>query len=67
MSSSDFNDLLFEAEKLSSNIECTSDLPKVDRSLRQVLDESNELYSRVRQTGAHDIQAYVCLTRKSSI
>lgn len=61
MSSSDFNDLLFEAEKLSTNIETTSDLPKVERSLRQVLEASNELYTRVRQTGAHDIQALVKL------
>lgn len=57
MSASDFNDLLFQAEKLSSTIESTSDLPKVERSLRQVLEASNELYTRVRQTGAHDIQA----------
>lgn len=57
MSGGDFNDLLFEAEKLSSNIEGTNDLPKVDRSLRQVLEASNELYMRVTQTGAQDIQA----------
>lgn len=57
MSSTDFNDLLFEAEKLSNNIEGTSDLPKVERSLRQVLEASNELYTRVTQTGAQDIQA----------
>ncbi|GLV42360.1 Nucleoporin 93kD-1 [Carabus blaptoides fortunei] len=64
MSASDFNDLLFQAEKLSSTIESTSDLPKVERSLRQVLEASNELYTRVRQTGAHDIQANLLLGSK---
>lgn len=56
---SDFSDLLFEAEKLSNEIEGGTELPKVDRSLRQVLEASNELYSRVAQTGSKDIQAYV--------
>lgn len=53
----DFTDLLQEAEKLSTDIEGTSELPKVDRSLRQVLEASNELYSRVAQSGSKDIQA----------
>lgn len=57
MASADFNDLLFEAEKLSNNIEGSTDLPKVERSLRQVLEASNELYAKVTQTGAQDIQA----------
>lgn len=55
----DFTDLLLEAEKLTHEIEDTAELPKVDRSLRQVLEASNELYTRVAQVGAKDIQAYV--------
>lgn len=55
---SDFSELLQDAEKLTTNLEGTSELPKVERSLRQVLEASNELYSRVAQTGAKDIQAY---------
>lgn len=55
----DFTDLLQEAEKLSTDIEGTSELPKVDRSLHQVLEASNALYSRVAQSGSKDIQAYV--------
>lgn len=54
---SDFGDLLLEAEKLTHEIQEPVDLPKVDRSLRQVLEASNELYTRVAQTGAKDIQA----------
>lgn len=53
----DFSDLLLEAEKLATEIEGTVDLPKVERSLRQVLEASNELYSKVAQTGSKDIQA----------
>lgn len=53
----DFNDLLFQAEKLANDLEGNDELPKVDRSLRQVLEASNELYARVAQSGAQDIQA----------
>lgn len=62
--SSDFTDLLFEAEKLTASVEGTNDLPKVDRSLRQVLEASNELYSRVAQSGTKDIQANLLLGSK---
>lgn len=55
--SSDFSDLLFEAEKLTHDIEGPSELPKVDRSLRQVLEASSDLYTRVAQSGSKDIQA----------
>lgn len=54
---SDFSELLQEAEKLTSDLEGTTELPKVERSLKQVLEASNDLYSRVAQTGAKDIQA----------
>lgn len=54
---SDFKDLLQEAEKLTNDIEGATALPKVDRSLKQVLEASKELYSRVAQTGSKDIQA----------
>lgn len=55
--SKDFSDLLQEAEKLTNELEGTADLPKVERSLKQVLDDSNDLYSRVAQSGSKDIQA----------
>lgn len=61
MAESDFNDLLHAAEQLAAEVDGTGDLPKVDRSLRQVLDASNELWSRVAQNGAQDIQAHLLL------
>ncbi|CAH0556800.1 unnamed protein product [Brassicogethes aeneus] len=61
---SDFSELLQEAEKLTSDLEGTAELPKVDRSLRQVLEASNDLYTRVAQTGAKDIQANLLLGSK---
>jgi nuclear pore complex protein Nup93 len=54
----DFADLLQEAEKITVDIEGTKELPKVDRSIRQVLEASNDLYTKVAQTGSKDIQAY---------
>lgn len=53
----DFSELLQEAEKITINIEGSKELPKVDRSIRQVLEASNDLYSRVAQTSSKDLQA----------
>ncbi|XP_049773822.1 nuclear pore complex protein Nup93-like isoform X1 [Schistocerca cancellata] len=64
MSESDFNDLLHAAEQLAAQVDGTGELPKVDRSLRQVLDASTELWSRVAQNGAQDIQAHLLLGSK---
>jgi hypothetical protein len=59
MAESDFSELLHAAEQLSAEVEGSGDLPKVERTLRQVLEASTELWSRVTQTGAQDVQAYV--------
>ncbi|XP_056638972.1 nuclear pore complex protein Nup93-1 [Diorhabda sublineata] len=61
---SDFSELLQEAEKLTCELGGTTDLPKVERSLRQVLEASSDLYTRVAQTGAKDIQANLLLGSK---
>lgn len=45
-------------------MEGTTELPKVERSLKQVLEASNDLYSRVAQTGSKDIQANLLLGSK---
>lgn len=55
----DFNSLLQEAQKLSNGTNSSDSLPRVERSLQQVLQATHELHSRVTQTGAQDIQAYV--------
>ncbi|ENN73001.1 hypothetical protein HUJ04_005601 [Dendroctonus ponderosae] len=61
----DFSELLQAAERLTTDLEGTSDLPKVNRSLKQVLEASNDLYSRVAQTaGSKDIQANLLLGSK---
>ena len=57
MAESDFNELLNSAEQLAAEVDGTGDLPKVDRTLRQVLEASTELWHKVAQTGAQDIQA----------
>lgn len=60
----DFSRLLQEAEQLTSEIEGNEDLPRVERSLGQVLEASQELYSRVMQSGANDIQAHLLFGSK---
>lgn len=57
MAEADFTELLRQAEQLSARTYGTEPLPRVERSLRQVLDASHELWSRVTTTGAQDIQA----------
>ncbi|XP_063234645.1 nuclear pore complex protein Nup93-like isoform X2 [Bacillus rossius redtenbacheri] len=66
MSDPDFNELLQAAEQLSAEVEGTTELPKVERTLRQVLEASNELWSRVAQsgTGTEDVQAHLLLGSK---
>ncbi|KDR10998.1 nuclear pore complex protein Nup93-like [Zootermopsis nevadensis] len=64
MAESDFTELLHAAEQLSAEVEGSGDLPKVERTLRQVLEASTELWSRVTQTGAQDIQAHLLLGSK---
>lgn len=55
----DFNSLLADAQKLNNGTNSTDSLPRVERSIQQVLQATHELHSRVTQTGAQDIQAYV--------
>ncbi|KAJ9579367.1 hypothetical protein L9F63_024525, partial [Diploptera punctata] len=64
MAEADFNTLLHSAEQLAAEVDKSGDLPKVDRTLRQVLEASTELWSRVTQSGAQDIQAHLLLGSK---
>nr|CAD7575439.1 unnamed protein product [Timema californicum] len=64
MSGSDFNELLQAAEQLSADVEGTGELPRVERTLREVLDASSELWTRVAQTGPQNIQAHLLLGSK---
>lgn len=53
---SGFSELLRSAEQLSAAVEGNKELPQVERNLRQILEASNELWSRVTQTGTQDNQ-----------
>lgn len=54
---SGFSELLRSAEQLSAAVEGNEDLPQVERNLRQLLEASNELWSRVTQTSTQDNEA----------
>ncbi|KAG8231135.1 hypothetical protein J437_LFUL009840 [Ladona fulva] len=64
MAESEFQDLLHAAEQLSSDAMGGGQLPRVERNLRQVLEASQELWSRITQTGGQDTQAHVLLGSK---
>ncbi|XP_046606302.1 nuclear pore complex protein Nup93-like isoform X1 [Neodiprion virginianus] len=63
MGDSDFNELLRSAEQLSAAVEGNGELPQVERNLRQILEASNELWSRVTQPSSQDnqVQAHLLL------
>lgn len=60
----DFNSLLQQAQRLNNEIQHTEELPRVERTISQVLQATKELHTRVTQTGAQDIQALVFIFRK---
>ncbi|CAH0405001.1 unnamed protein product [Chilo suppressalis] len=64
MADEDFSKLLQQAEQLTTEIEGNEELPRVERSLGQVLEASQELYSRFIQSGANDIQAHLLFGSK---
>lgn len=53
----DFNALLQQAQRLTSETQACEELPRVESTISQVLQATKELHSRVTQTGAQDIQA----------
>lgn len=57
MTETDFSDLLKAVEQLASEADETGVLPRVERTPRQVLEASYELWARVTATGAQEIQA----------
>uniref|UniRef100_A0A1B0G339 Nuclear pore protein n=1 Tax=Glossina morsitans morsitans TaxID=37546 RepID=A0A1B0G339_GLOMM len=60
----DFNSLLQQAQRLNNEIQHTEELPRVERTISQVLQATKELHTRVTQTGAQDIQAHILLASK---
>ncbi|KAH8383686.1 hypothetical protein KR009_010040 [Drosophila setifemur] len=60
----DLNTLLHRAENLTNEAKAECELPRVERTLQQVLQATTELHSRVTQTGTgtgKDIQAHILL------
>lgn len=57
ISKMDYNSLLQQARKLVNDTQFNDDLPPMERTLPQVLQETQELHARVTQTGALDTQA----------
>ena len=53
----DFNSLLQQAQRLTNETQSSEELPRVQRTIGQVLQDTQQLHSRVTQTGAQDIQA----------
>lgn len=59
MGDNDLSALLLAAEQLTSNINDNDDLPKTNRTLTQLVDSSNKLFSKLSSAGPQDADAYV--------
>lgn len=60
MEETDLNNLLINAEQLALNPEENiEELPKIERTLKQVYDATNELWSRLTSEGLKDNEALV--------
>ncbi|RWS10504.1 nuclear pore complex protein Nup93-like protein [Dinothrombium tinctorium] len=62
-----FEDLLFKAEQLTAEIDGVSQLPRIERNLKQLSDAGQELWSRTafhRQRETSDVRASVLLGSK---
>lgn len=54
----DFTALMQQAQKLVNETQNNDDLPRVERSMPQILKATNELHSRVTSTtSSQDVQA----------
>ncbi|UYV77860.1 NUP93, partial [Cordylochernes scorpioides] len=62
-----FAELVQQAEQLTAEIDGTSELPRVERNLRQILEAGQELWSKTTQTtakGTSDVKASILLGTK---
>uniref|UniRef100_A0A7G3AGN5 Nuclear pore protein n=1 Tax=Lutzomyia longipalpis TaxID=7200 RepID=A0A7G3AGN5_LUTLO len=62
----DFNSLVQQAQRLTNEVQNTEDIPRMERTLPQVLLAAQELHSRVTQSemGSQDAQAHIMLGSK---
>ncbi|XP_076028767.1 nuclear pore complex protein Nup93-like [Oratosquilla oratoria] len=61
MTEPSLSELLQQAEQLTSHIDTGGELPRVERSLRQILDAGQQFWSKSGQTGGHEAQASILL------
>lgn len=54
MASDDFNDLLQKAEELYATFETDVELPRVERSLQQILETGQKLWSKNQHAASED-------------
>uniref|UniRef100_A0A1B6C656 Nuclear pore protein n=1 Tax=Clastoptera arizonana TaxID=38151 RepID=A0A1B6C656_9HEMI len=60
----DFEHLLNDVEQFTSNIETFGDLSRIERTPRQVLEASEELWTRITAVGAQETHANLLLGSK---
>lgn len=53
----DLTTLMQQAQKLVTETQNDDDLPRVERSMPQILKATNDLHTRVTSSSAQDIQA----------
>lgn len=53
----DFTALVQQSQRLVTETQNDDDMPRVERSMPQILKATNELHSRVCESSAQDIQA----------
>ncbi|EDV33844.1 uncharacterized protein Dana_GF19214 [Drosophila ananassae] len=60
----DLVELLQQAQRLTNETKMDTEMPRVERTISQVLQATQELHSRVTQTGTNDLQAHILLGSK---
>ncbi|KAH8402553.1 hypothetical protein KR009_000888 [Drosophila setifemur] len=60
----DLVELLQQAQRITNETKMDTEMPRVERTVSQVLQVTQELHSRVTQTGTNDLQAHTLLGSK---
>ncbi|XP_017055454.1 nuclear pore complex protein Nup93-1 [Drosophila ficusphila] len=60
----DLVELLQQAQRLTNETKMDTEMPRVERTMSQVLQATQELHARVTQTGTNDLQAHILLGSK---
>ena len=52
-----FSELVQQASRLTTEMDTSAPLPRVQRNLKQLLQAGEQLWARTAQTGGHDVKA----------